>query len=82
MGSGVHTKPMERAVDLQAVPSWPGAWRLLAVLIGAPVGAVTLPLQEGGAGRRGLPWAGVNCNLLERDSPANYQALGNLKLFR
>lgn len=73
---------MERAVDLQTAPSWPGAWRLLAVLIGAPVGAVTIPLQECGVGRGGLPRAGVNCDLLERDSPANYQAIGNLKLFR
>ena len=50
MGPGVHTKQMERAVDLQAAPSWPGAWRLLAVLIGAGV-AVSLPLQECGVGQ-------------------------------
>lgn len=68
-------------MDLQAAPSWPEAWRLLAVLIGVGV-AVSLPLQEGGVGRWGLPRAGVNCDLLERDSPANYQAIGNLKLFR
>lgn len=46
MGPGVHTKQMERAVDLQAAHSWPGAWRLLAVLIGA--GVAVYPPAPGG----------------------------------